>query len=56
MKMNSDKSIETGRKVYRLFGGNWEKARQSATVSDDGVLVIRRPSAKQPVKEKQSDS
>lgn len=50
--MNSDASIETARKVYRLYGGDWEKARRAATIDADGVLIIPHPNAKRPAKRK----
>ncbi|MGL5839116.1 MAG: hypothetical protein ACRCY3_11495 [Sphingorhabdus sp.] len=52
MKMNSDALIETARKVYRLFDGDWEKARKSATLDEDGVWIIPKPPVKQSAKRK----
>jgi hypothetical protein len=40
MKLNSPESIETAKKIFRLYG-SWTAARAAATRRDpDGVLVI----------------
>jgi hypothetical protein len=50
MKMNSDASIEIAHKVYLLFDGDWQKARDAATRSKDGVLIIRAPNSEHQLK------
>ena len=40
MRINTDAQMETARKVYRLYDGDWGEARAAGTVDEEGVLVI----------------
>ncbi len=40
MQLNTEESIDLGRRVHRTFG-SWKKAREAATKTDDGVYRIQ---------------
>lgn len=40
MQLNTEQSIDLGRRVHRVFG-SWKKAREAATKTDDGVYRIK---------------
>ena len=40
MQLNTEKSIDLGRRVHRVFG-SWKKAREAAIKTDDGVYRIQ---------------
>lgn len=42
MRMNSEASIKLAGRVYRAFGGNWEKVRKASKQDADGVWIISR--------------
>lgn len=44
MKLNSPKSMQAAREVFRSYNYSWTAAREAAIRDSDGVLVIpRRP-------------
>ena len=39
MQLNTEESIDLGRRVHRTFG-SWKKAREAAVKTDDGIYRI----------------
>lgn len=40
MRLNSEEALQTARRVFERFGGDWAKVREAGKMGEDGVIDL----------------